>query len=146
MIHALEMFIIKLIEIIYQFVSSYGLSIVILTVLVKIVFYPLTKKQFVSMARMKEMAPQQKAIQAKNKSNPQQAQKEIMELYRKHKVNPLSGCAPMLVQLPFLMGLFFALNGETFNQIIHSPGIDASFLWIVDLTEKGLFINFAPLS
>lgn len=135
MLHSLEQFILTLLQGLYQLTQSYGLSIVILTVLIKVVFYPLTKKQFVSMQKMKELQPALKEIQTRNKQNPQQLQKEMMELYRKHKVNPLAGCLPLLVQMPFLIGLFLALNGQVFKDIIQTPGVQAGFLWMTDISK-----------
>jgi len=135
MFHSLEQFILSLLQILYQLTQSYGWSIVILTALIKLVFYPLTKKQFESMKKMKELQPALKEIQTRNKQNPQQLQKEMMELYRKHKVNPLAGCLPLLVQMPFLIGLFIALNGATFKEIIQTPGIQAGFLWMSDISK-----------
>ncbi len=135
MLHSLEQFILSLLHILFQLTQSYGWSIVILTVLIKVVFYPLTKKQFVSMKKMKELQPALKEIQTRNKQNPQQLQKEMMELYRKHKVNPLAGCLPLLVQMPFLIGLFMALNGVTFKEIIQTPGVQAGFLWMSDISK-----------
>jgi YidC/Oxa1 family membrane protein insertase len=135
MFHSLEQFILSLLQILYQLTQSYGWSIVILTALIKLVFYPLTKKQFSSMKKMKELQPALKEIQTRNKQNPQQLQKEMMELYRKHKVNPLAGCLPLLVQMPFLIGLFLALNGQTFKEIIQTPGVQASFLWMTDISK-----------
>lgn len=87
------------------------------------------------MKKMKELQPALKEIQTRNKQNPQQLQKEMMELYRKHKVNPLAGCLPLLVQMPFLIGLFLALNGQTFKEIIQTPGVQASFLWMTDISK-----------
>lgn len=135
MFHSLEQFILNLLQILYQLTQSYGWSIVILTVLIKVIFYPLTKKQFVSMKKMKELQPALKEIQTRNKQNPQQLQKEMMELYRKHKVNPLAGCLPLLVQMPFLIGLFLALNGQVFKDIIQTPGVQAGFLWMTDISK-----------
>lgn len=135
MLHSLEQFILTLLQGLYQLTQSYGLSIVILTVLIKVIFYPLTKKQFVSMQKMKELQPALKEIQTRNKQNPQQLQKEMMELYRKHKVNPLAGCLPLLVQMPFLIGLFLALNGQVFKDVIQTPGVQAGFLWMTDISK-----------
>jgi len=135
MFHSLEQFILNLLQILYQLTQSYGWSIVILTVLIKVIFYPLTKKQFVSMKKMKELQPALKEIQTRNKQNPQQLQKEMMELYRKHKVNPLAGCLPLLVQMPFLIGLFLALNGQIFKDIVQTPGVQAGFLWMTDISK-----------
>lgn len=129
----LQEFIIILLNIFYSVVHDYGLSIILLTVAVKLVFYPLTKKQFESMAKMKEIQPRLKKLQDQHKGNPQQLQTEMMQLYKKEGVNPLGGCLPLLVQMPFLIGLFLALNSKTFaEQVVGNAG----FLWIADITAK----------
>jgi len=136
MFGGLEKMMITLLEFFYSFTQNYGWAIILVTASVKLVFYPLSKKQFHSMARMKEIQPKLKEIQAKHKKNPQQLQKEMMGLYKKEGINPLAGCLPLLVQIPFLIGLFIALNGDTFKEIIATvPPAHASFLWIAKLTD-----------
>ncbi|HEV8354015.1 MAG TPA: YidC/Oxa1 family membrane protein insertase [bacterium] len=100
--------------------GSAGLAIILLTVAIKLVLHPLTRRQLRSMKEMQVLAPQITVLRAKYKDNPQQMNTEVMNLYRAHGVNPLSGCLPMLVQLPVLYGLFNVLrrehifNGATF--------------------------------
>ena len=86
-------------------VPSYGLAIIILTVLIKILVYPLTKKQLQSMKAMQKIQPQMKKLQDKYKDNPKVMQQKLMELYQKEGANPMSGCLPMLIQMPILMGI-----------------------------------------
>ena len=89
--------------------GNYGIDIILLTILVKVLFYPLTKKSMESMQVMQKVQPEMKRIQEKFKDDREQLNKEVMELYRRHKVNPLGGCLPMLLQLPVFIGLYNAL-------------------------------------
>lgn len=93
-----------------QVTGSYGVAIILLTLAIRGAMYPLTVKQVRSMAVMKELQPQMKQLQERYKDNPQEYQKRMMELYREKKVNPLGGCLPLLVQLPFLWALFGILR------------------------------------
>ena len=90
-------------------VPSYGLAIILLTILIKILVYPLTKKQLQSMKAMQRIQPQMKKLQEKYKNNPQVMQQKLMELYQKEGANPMSGCLPMLIQMPILMGMYYTL-------------------------------------
>lgn len=130
---ALEDSIIALLNLFNTFTHSYGWSVILLTIAFKLVFYPLTKKQFQSMNRMKEIQPRLKELQEQHKGNPQQLQKEMMQLYKKHGVNPLGGCLPILLQMPILIGLFMALNSQAFKEQVASAG-QLGFLWIQDIT------------
>lgn len=90
--------------------GSSGLAIILLTLAIRLALYPLTLSQTRSMAVMKELQPKMQELQRKYKNNPQEYQKRIMELYKEHNVNPLGGCLPLLVQLPFLWALFWVLR------------------------------------
>ncbi|MCG8402232.1 MAG: YidC/Oxa1 family membrane protein insertase [Firmicutes bacterium] len=110
---------------------NYGLAIVLLTLLIKIVLYPLTQKQMVSMKRMTEIQPKVKEIQEKFKNkDPQKMQQKIMEVYKENNVNPMAGCLPILVQMPILIALYKALFDFEFLNQAH-----ASFLWVADLSK-----------
>jgi YidC/Oxa1 family membrane protein insertase len=110
--------------------QNYGVAIILLTVLVKIVFYPLTHKSMSSMKQMQALQPQLNALRSKYKSDPQRFQREQMELFRKHKVNPVGGCLPMVVQVPIFYALYLTLQYSVELQ-------GASFvLWITDLSKK----------
>ena len=85
---------------------SYGWSIVLLTILVKMILYPLTVKQVKSMKAMQELSPKMKKIQEKYKDDPQVMQQKIAALYKDAGVNPLAGCLPLLIQMPILMGMY----------------------------------------
>lgn len=110
-------------------VPSYGLAIILLTVIIKILVYPLTKKQLQSMKAMQRIQPQMKKLQEKYKDNPQMFQKKLMELYQKEGANPMSGCLPMLIQMPILMGMYYTLFSFDYG------GAVPSFLWLPSLSE-----------
>jgi YidC/Oxa1 family membrane protein insertase len=95
---------------IHSVVPSYGLDMILLAVVVRAALFPLAQQQFKSMAEMQKVQPLLKAIQAKHKGQPQELQAATMALYKEHGVNPLAGCFPMLIQLPILLGLFYAIN------------------------------------
>lgn len=107
---------------------SYGVAIILLTVAIKALMYPLTVKQVKSMKAVQEMQPKVKALQEKFKDNKERLQTEIAALYKENKVNPLSGCLPLIVQMPILMGIFFAIKEYTYE----GP---TSFLWLANLQQ-----------
>lgn len=109
----------------------YGVAIVLLTVIIKMVLYPLTWKQMSSMRRMAELQPKIKEIQKKFKDQPDKLNKEIMEMYKQNNANPMSGCLPLLVQLPIFWALYKTLFD--FNTYITNPN-QAHFLWF-NLTQ-----------
>ena len=121
-----------------DYLPGYGIAIILLTLLVRIIFWPLTHKSTVGMRKMQELQPKMKELQAKFKDNPQRMQQEIWALYRTEKVNPMSSCLPMLVQIPVFIALFNVLRSTVELRY-------ASFLWIADLSEpEGLFANVLP--
>ncbi len=113
----------------HRLTGNYGADIVLLTVLVKILFLPLTNKSFKSMSDMKKLQPQMERMRAKYKDNREQMNKEIMELYRRYKVNPLGGCLPMLLQFPVFIGLYQVLMQSI--ELRHAP----FWGWINDLSQ-----------
>ena len=110
--------------------GSYGAAIILLTILVKMCLYPLTVKQIKSMKAMQELSPKMKKIQEKYKANPQVMQQKIGALYKDAGVNPLAGCLPLLIQMPILMGMYYAL----FNFQYPTPEA-AEFLWLPSMSE-----------
>ncbi len=129
----------------YKYCRNYGIAIILLTVLIKILTYPLTAQSFKSMKRMQAIQPHIQALKEKLKDNPKKMQKEMMELYKEHKVNPMGGCLPMLIQLPIFVALF-----STLRTAIELKG--SSFLWVKDLSlpdtvahVAGLPINILPI-
>ncbi len=123
----------------YGVVHNYGIAIILLTLLIRILFWPLTHKSTESMGRMQEIQPQVKALQAKyGKSNPQKLQQETMKLYKENKVNPMGGCLPMVVQIPVFIALFTVLRNAI--ELRYS-----GFLWIADLSQpENLFSGQIP--
>jgi YidC/Oxa1 family membrane protein insertase len=111
----------------YRIVGNWGWAIVLLTVLIKIAFYPLAAAGFRSMARMKEVAPRLQALKEKFGDDRQGLQVAMMELYKREKINPLGGCLPILVQIPVFIALYWVLLGSV--EMRNSPWI----LWIHDL-------------
>ncbi len=109
-------------------IESYGVAIIILTIIIKTIFYPLTVKQVKSMKGMQELQPKMKALQEKFKSDPKRLQQEMGKLYKEAGVNPMAGCLPLLAQMPFLMAMFYALQRIDY-------GGDPSFLWIANLSN-----------
>jgi len=107
----------------------YGVAIILLTIIIKMVLYPLTWKQMSSMRRMAELQPKIKEIQKKFKDQPDKLNKEVMEMYKQNNANPMSGCLPLLVQLP----IFWALYKTLFDFKIEAS--QAHFLWF-NLTQK----------
>ena len=93
-----------------NFVDNWGLTIVIFTLLIKLVFWPITAKAFTSMAAMKKITPELNEIKERYKGDAQKTQAETLKLFKKHGANPLGGCLPMFIQMPFFIGFFFALR------------------------------------
>ncbi|MGA1796179.1 MAG: membrane protein insertase YidC [bacterium] len=113
---------------VYRYIPNYGIAIVLLTIIIKILFWPLTEKSFGSMQAMQKIQPKMAALREKYKGDPTRMNKEIMDLYKKHGVNPLGGCLPMILQIP----VFFALY-EGLLVAIEMRGAPF-FLWIQDLS------------
>lgn len=119
---------------------NYGLAIILLTFLIRIVFWPLNRKSMLSTRRMQEIQPELAALKERYKKDPQRQQQEMMKLYREKKINPMGGCLPMLVQIPVFFALFIVLRGAI--ELRHS-----SFLWIRDLsTPENLFADTLPFA
>ena len=119
-------------------IPNYGVAIILLTILVRLLFWPLTHKSTVGMRKMQEIQPLVKEIQQKYKDNPQRLQQEMMGIYREHHVNPMSSCLPMLVQIPIFIALFTVLRSAV--ELRYAP-----FLWISDLSEpEALFASWFP--
>jgi YidC/Oxa1 family membrane protein insertase len=114
---------------------NYGVAIILLTIVVKVIFYPLTKKQFEAMKVNQMMQPKLKELQEKYKKQPEILQKKMVEMWKDHKVNPLSGCLPMLVQLPFFIAIFMTMQSPAFKTLIAQPGINPGLFpfWLPNL-------------
>ena len=126
----------KFLILINQYINSFGWSIIILTLLLKLVTYPLTQKSYDSMQKMQALNPKMEEIRKKYKKDPQKTQMEIMALYRKEKINPAMGCLPMMIPIPIFFALYSLFQNMTeLNHI--------SFLWIDNLAYSD---NIATLS
>lgn len=114
---------------------NYGLAIIWLTVAINFALYPLTLSSIQQMAAMQKVQPRLQELQKKYKDDPQKLQREMMDLYKSEGVNPLGGCLPVLLKIPFFLALFFALQSKEFLALISQPGINASFLWVAELSR-----------
>ncbi|MCA9365237.1 MAG: membrane protein insertase YidC, partial [Candidatus Moranbacteria bacterium] len=128
-----------------------GIAIIVLTVATKAIMLPLSKKQIESQKHMQELQPQIKEIQKKYKENKEKQTKELMKFYKEHKVNPLSGCLPIIVQLIVLIGVYQILltlsrenlmvNGENLYAFIQNPGqINHMFIGLIDLAKPSIVL------
>jgi YidC/Oxa1 family membrane protein insertase len=111
---------------IHRFVPNYGLAIVLLTIIIKLLTHPLTRKQFQSTSKMQAIQPEVKKLQQKYKDNPQKMNQEVMKVYKEHNVSMFGGCLPLLVQWPLLFILFGALNN-------YAPFNNSPFLWLKNI-------------
>ncbi|MDR2658536.1 MAG: membrane protein insertase YidC [Spirochaetaceae bacterium] len=128
-----------LLNLFYNLIPNYGVAIILVTLLVKIILFPLTKKGSEGTLRMQTMAPKIKEIQAKYKDNPQKMNVELAGLYKKEGYSPLSGCLPMLIQLPIFLAMYNLFNNHfELRGAMFIPG------WIPDLAVPETIFNFAP--
>ncbi len=129
-------------EYMYVYANNWGVAIILLTIGIKILFWPLTAKSYASMAKMRKLQPMMQAIREKHGEDREALSRETMALYKTYGVNPASGCVPMLVQLPVFFGLYQALltsielRGASF--ITYLPGTD--MLWLADLSQADPFL------
>ncbi len=121
---------------IHDIIPNYGIAIIILTILIKLIFWPLGTKSYKSMSEMKKVQPLMMEIREKYKHDKQKMNAEVMALYKTYKVNPMGGCLPMIVQMP----IFFALYRMLYQaiELRHAP----FFGWIVDLSAPDRLFNF----
>jgi len=124
-----------------QYVHNYGIAIILLTILVKLVFWPLSQKSYKSMDQMKKLQPMLQKLREKYADDKERMNTEIMQLYKTYKVNPAGGCLPMVVQIPVFFGLYKALLGSIelrhASFINHVPFTD--LVWLADLSVKDPF-------
>jgi YidC/Oxa1 family membrane protein insertase len=111
-------------------VGNFGLAIMALTVLLKLILYPMADKSYESMAKIKKIQPEVEKLKAKHKDDPAKQQQEMMQLYQKEKINPMMGCLPMLVQIPVFYSLYKVLTVTI--EMRHAP----FFGWIQDLSAR----------
>ena len=125
--------IIKIVDALYQVTvavgfPSYALAIIMISILLKLILYPLMQKQMKSTMNMQEVQPKLEYVQKKYKNNPEKMNEEVMKLYKEYDINPMAGCLPLLIQMPILIGLFMALRQYNFDPIEH-----ATFFWVPNL-------------
>jgi YidC/Oxa1 family membrane protein insertase len=130
----------------YHVIPNYGIGIIVMTLVVRLCLFPMTRKGQIAMFRMQKLQPLIKEMQEKYKDDRQRQGKEMMDLYRKHNANPMSGCWPMLVQLPILWGLFQMLRNSI--ALRQQPFV----FWITDLSKPdtiatlgGFSLNILPI-
>jgi YidC/Oxa1 family membrane protein insertase len=131
----------NILEMFYKLVGNFGVAILLLTVTLKLVLYPLADKSYESMAKMKKIAPEVEKLKVKHKDDPAKQQQEMMALYGKEKINPMMGCLPMLVQIPVFYSLYKVLTVTI--EMRHAP----FFGWIQDLSARdpSTFMNLFGL-
>ncbi|MDZ4861475.1 MAG: membrane protein insertase YidC [Candidatus Hydrogenedentes bacterium] len=124
----------------YGIIPNYGIAIILLTIVVRVVMFPLTLKQMRTMKRMTMLAPEMEKLKEQYASDPQELQRKTMEMYREYGMNPVAGCLPMLVQMPIFIALYrmlwsaYELRGAPFT------------LWITDLSEPDRLLHIPALS
>jgi len=125
----------------YNYVGNYGVAIIILTILIKLLFWPLSQKSYKSMDQMKKIQPMMAKVREQYKDDRDQMNKEVMRLYKTYKVNPAGGCLPMLLQIPVFFALYQALLGAI--ELRHAPFIThlpfTDLVWLADLSAKDPF-------
>lgn len=114
----------------FSFTHSWGIAIILFTLLIRLLLHPLNKKQMDSMKGMQAIQPELQKLQKQYKNDPQTLNMKSMELYKEKGVNPAAGCLPLLIQMPILIALFESIRGLTELK-------DASFLWLPSLTQTG---------
>ena len=119
-----------LLDQVHGFVKNWGLAIIIVTFLIKLVFYKLTAASGRSMAKMRNVAPRIKAIQERYKDDREQLGRQMMEIYKREKINPLAGCLPILIQIPFFLAFYWVLLESV--EMRQAPFVG----WLTDLSSK----------
>jgi len=122
----------------YGYVHNYGLAIILLTFVIKLLFFPLSQKSYRSMQQMKKLQPMMLKLREKYKDDRQKMNEEMMQLYKTYKINPLGGCLPIAVQIPVFIALYQALMGAIELRhaqfITHVPFTD--IIWLADLSAR----------
>lgn len=120
----------SLLSLLHDLVDNWGVAIILITIIVKGLMYPLTKKQYESMAKMRNLAPKMQQLKDKYGDDRQKMSQAMMEMYKKEKVNPMGGCFPLVLQMPIFLALYWALLESV--ELRHAE----FFLWITDLSIK----------
>ncbi len=131
-----------LLDFMYGFISDYGITVIIFTIIVKLCLYPLYIKQTKSTVKMAEVQPKMQAIQRKYANDKEMLNAKMAELYKEENFNPMGGCLPMLIQMPIIMGLFALLRNPMMyiNDDSMIFAFHESFLWIKDLSQPDPWI------
>ncbi len=124
-----------LMQMLHGFTGNWGWAIITMTIIVKLLFWPLTAQASESQKRMQKISGPMKELQEKYKDNPQKMQMEVSKLFRENKVNPAAGCLPIFIQMPIFLGLFFMLRSAAELRF-------ANFLWITDLSEPERILHW----
>jgi len=125
----------------FHWTNSYGLAIILLVIAIRIIMVPLTMSQIRSTMRMQALQPELAALQKKYRNDPQKLNQEMMELYRRNKVNPFAGCLPTLLQIPFFISLFRLLEKpQAFLPVDLASRVGERFLWIGNLSAPDLYV------
>ncbi|MGR3912502.1 MAG: membrane protein insertase YidC [Candidatus Rhabdochlamydia sp.] len=146
-------FLFLLMKLFHATIHSWGFSIILLTIALRLMMYPLNAWSIKSTLKMQKLSPKLAALQERHKKDPKRAQIEIMNLYKEHGVNPLGGCLPLLIQMPFLMGMFdllkstFELRGVSFipGWITNLTSPDVVFSWGTPLWMLGNSFHLLPV-
>jgi YidC/Oxa1 family membrane protein insertase len=125
-------FLMSILDFFYNISGNYGVALILFTVLVKLVLYPLTHQQFKALKEQQRIQPELTKIREKYKDDPEKLNKEMIELYQRHKINPMGGCLPLLIQFPILAILYSAISAYS------SKFANANFLWIKSLAAPDL--------
>jgi YidC/Oxa1 family membrane protein insertase len=131
---SISLILLSILQFFYSFCHNYGVAILLLTLCINVFLYPLTFKSLKSMQKLQELQPHMEKIRQEHKDNPTKLNKEIMELYRRYKVNPMGGCLPMLLQMPIFIALYNTLSRSV--ELKNAP-----FLWIKDLSMPDAFFR-----
>jgi len=125
----------------YGIVGNYGIAIIMLTVLVRSCLFPLSRKQVQSMAKMQQLKPDLDRMKEKYKGDMQKQQQAMQELYRKHNINPLAGCMPVLIQMPIFLGLYRALMVDI--ELRQAPLLGDAIRWCSNLAAPDMLFDWS---
>ena len=127
-----------LLSFLYNFIDSYGIAIIVFTVLVRLCLFPLYSSQVKHTAKMADLQPKMQALQKKYANDKETLNMKMMELYQEEKFNPMRGCLPMIIQMPIIFGLFALLRNPLVYMADNTSlimGVHESFLWVSDLSQ-----------
>lgn len=134
----------SLLSTIYSFTGSYGLSIILFTLFIRLVLLPFAIQSKKSMIVMQKLQPMVSELQKKYKNDPQTLQKKQLELYKEHNHNPLSGCLPLLIQMPIIFTLFSVLRNAA--DYVPQSAMDQAFLWLPNMVDPDTMSNIVTMA